>query len=370
MAHRPEGTLVLPAHSRGLGRAAERGGVSNAEHVLRSAERDLAAGNPEGAHRRVLSVSPREDLPPRMIAQLHFAAGKCLVSLGRLDAAERSFSLCETSLDSDGPADLSLLPCLLNRGCLLTQLGRCRSAMAVLRRARRLCDGTLCFDGSKVIAQKLALRSSILLALAAATLGGGNAAEAEAAVSAPDPARARPQHARHRIHSGILPRVGLLVPTPASSPAQHASYRSPRPAIAQYRDALTAAEAAERAASGSERRRAQPSRAVLSALLQARGEHREALKLLEMQRSALRDAHRRGEPNAAAELAHTAGRLAVSAYATSRSAVATTALREATGLALQLDPGGAKKGAKLEAWLADAEPLALARAARGGGVAI
>ena len=237
------------------------------------------------------------------------------------------------------------MPCLLNRGIALSRLGRFRAAVKVLERARAVCGGLL--GGGAAI-----LRGRVLLALAAATLGTAT------------------------LSSG------------GGSPNAQAD------AETLYREALGAAEAEERSAngwsvnvleqwqSGSGQppfvRRPQPARAALAALLQARGEHFEAMKLLATQRAGLRKVQREGPGSrAAAELSFVAGRLAISAYAVHKDSVASAALKEAARLTL-LSPlqgeGGANE-AVTEAWIDDAvgdDPLGhaleLTKALRSRGV--
>ena len=117
-------------------------------------------------------------------------------------------------------------------------------------------------------------------------------------------------------------------------------------------------------------RRPQPARMSLASLLQARGEHGEALKLLLVQSKALKLAHARGECSAA-ERAYTAGRLAISGFAAARETTAMNALREAASLRLGMSSYHADE------WVSKAEALPLANAAlhrgkpvqKGGGAA-
>lgn len=397
--HRPEGTLCEAAPSAtALEGDRPRLHITSELHCeaeLRKVESLLQRGHVDVAYRRARALYDAEfELPPPLLARVQFALATACVALAdgdgsssgtsggsssigggvggasavgklnvekharsRLAQAERLFGACAATLESSALAPVgsiaepTLVPCLLNRGIALSRLGRFRAAVKVLERARAVCGGLL--GGGAAI-----LRGRVLLALAAATLGTAT------------------------LSSG------------GGSPNAQAD------AETLYREALGAAEAEERSAngwsvnvleqwqSGSGQppfvRRPQPARAALAALLQARGEHFEAMKLLATQRAGLRAKVQREGPGsrAAAELSFVAGRLAISAYAVHKDSVASAALKEAARLTL-LSPlqggGGESRGtaneAVTEAWIDDAvgdDPLGhaleLTKALRSRGV--
>ena len=269
------------------------------EH-LQQAEADMYAHEWQAALRRLRAVyeaDARSALDPLDDARLLFNLGNCNQALSRLAAADGFYQKCAAALErSVGPADPSLVPCLLNRGCVLVRRHRFAAAVETLRRARTVCDGLL---GTPRINL---LRSHVLHALATALEAHGAVDEAEGA----------------------------------------------------YRGAITADEEDDRATGGGIHRvRSQPYRAGLAALLQARGDHRGAFELLGQQRATLRKIKDGGasvseteEAKAAAEasskakaaaeeLAYTSGRAAVSAFALGRTGPGTAALREAFVLRLQ-----------------------------------
>jgi hypothetical protein len=384
--HRPEGTLceAAPSVSGPLADDARpRLSITSERHCeieLRKVEGLLHKGHADVAYRRARALHEAEvELPGLLLARIQFALATACVALAdgdragpprsgtadrdaekhtrsRLAQAERAFAACAMTLESQcgGPSEPSLVPCLLNRGVALSRLGRFRAAVEVLQAARAVCGGLL--GGGAAI-----LRGRVLLALAAATLGRG----------------------------------GSTAPAEAES---------------LYREALATADAEERSVHGWSVnvlehwqahaqppfvRRPQPARAALAALLQARGQHREALSLLCIQRKGLREAVARhggeaeggwyadgaGGGNVAAELAYTCGRLALSAFAVRREGLAMASLREAARLRLigtggmgdgaaAADGGGRDGGSSvasveaLERWIEHAQtlPIDLARA--------
>lgn len=264
----------------------KRAGVLEARSVLseaevddqlRIAETEMSGRQWAAALRRASAVhdsdGPRD---PLMRARILFILGSCSQALSRLEAADSYYERCAEMLESAvGPADPTLLPCLLNRGCVLVRRRRFATAISALRRARSICDGLL---GTPRLG--LLLRSRVLLALATALEGRGETDEAEAV----------------------------------------------------YRDGLLNSEEDERATGV--RRRPQPCRTALAALLQARGDHEGAIRLLDVQRATLRDAQANGAASASDELAHASGRSAISAFALGRTAHGMAALREAVALQL------------------------------------
>lgn len=308
--HRPPATLVEGGGNDAVDAphfVPRHFSLPGAEGEMRRVEAALAAGDADAALRRARTIKT-DTLPDEMQARVFFFMAQCCITLTKLGPAERYFDFAAQALErSLGFEEPSRIPCLLNRGCALVRLGRFKEACEVLRKARAVCDSLL--------SSPQRTKGRILLALAAAVLGTGDTAAAEAA----------------------------------------------------YREALTSAEAEERAAGGG-RPRAQPSRAVLASLLQARGDHTEAYKLLSVQRAALRDAVRRGE-GSEAELAHTCGRLAVSAFVTRKESAAMAALRDATrhrvssGTIYSSSSGAVQ--ARIDTWVdTESEPLALAKAAK------
>lgn len=282
--YRPEGTLVEADVAREP-REELRLNLTSRSHVeaeLRKIEAHLAHGDPEGAQRRARSLYDSEfKLPDALLGRVQFALGSCAISLAdasvssaphklarSLQQADRWFGFCAATLErANGPCEPSLVPCLLNRGCVLVRRGRFRTATEVLRRARHVSDGLL---GGGV-----ALRGRVLLALAAALLGCGDALEAEAAYR--DALAAAEATERLGASGWHLDEQ----PPP----------RGPRPTTPQMH--------IQPPPQGSLIRQPQPSRAALAALLQARGEHHEAMQHLAMQRNGLRESHRRGEASGA-----------------------------------------------------------------------
>ena len=302
---RPSGTSVERAVYRPN---AERHAVTASEdevvEQMQLAEEELARGEPQVAEAQLRLVHDAAlKCSPLVSARLLFLLGHCCTSRSQLALADNFYKRCATVLErAVGSADPSLVPALLNRGCILVRRRRFFSAIETLRRARSVCDGLL---GS---APRLGLlRSRVLHALGTALEGNGEIHEAEA----------------------------------------------------MYRDALAAAEDDERLVSiagdsgldtgGSSETvtpsvrpsmsRPQPSRASLASLLQLRHDHEGALRLLDVQRAALRADQ--ASHVSTDELAHASGRAAISAFALGRHAAAVAALREAVGARQRLQ-GGAR----------------------------
>ena len=268
------------------------------------AEEEMIRGDAPGAERRMRAL---EDIDmenrPLLAARLYFDLGNANRELARLKSSDGYFARCAALLErAVGASDPSLVPCLFNRGCVLVQRGLFPSAEQTLRRARGVCDGLFS------VPRKSQMRSHILHALAIAIEGCGRTDEAEAT----------------------------------------------------YRTALSAAEDDERS-SGVPRPQPQPSRAALASLLQARGDHAGALKLLDTERAAWRKARAAGRRQAwiALELAHAAGRAAIAAFALHREQHAMLALREALSAGRAARNNGVTQSASARAVPND--PLQLAR---------
>lgn len=347
-AHRPEGTLVEGASSSGADASGNVTLHSLAGADLLRIQRDLANGHADAAYRRakLLHEAPTEHLDNAQRVQLVFELGVSCAALHRPAAARKHFSDCEAMLS---PLDPALLPCLLNRGLVLLSSGNFVEATTELRRARHLCDGLF---GSKRTGE---IRSRVLTALGAALLGSGDRGGAEAvyrdALDAGEKAEDRQWASSSR--------------SDARGSGAAAGEAGASGCLYFGQSDATSSAGQERRERGARVLRApQDCRAALAALLQSRGEHAEAAKLLHTQLKALRAAQARGKP-CAEERAYIAGRLAISAFATRRDATAMAALREATELRmLAVGEKSAGSADGVHAWVASIdEPLPLARAA-------
>jgi len=301
----------------------------------------------------VLHDAPDRQLDDCQRAQLQFDLGVSSVSLGRLAAAEKHFSSCEAALSRSDPA---LLPCLLNHGLVLLRLGKHQEAVSELQRARHLCDGL----GSS---RTRDIRARVLSALGAALLGSGDRVGAEAvyrtALEVAEKGEEQQQQARASADAGATAAGGS---SGGGGGCNYFGVWSSGSSSSRASSSCGASCGSRRESGPRVQRVPQESRAALAALLQSRGEHGEAAKLLLTQLKALRAAHARGEP-CGEERAYTAGRLAISAFATRRDTMALAALREATEVRMAHGKGG--DGAEaVHAWVASMdEPLPLARAA-------
>lgn len=297
--NRPAGTLVTPTESspRESNERRSCSPVHAAAFVekLESAEEEYAVGDLIGAERRLKDLQEHGSaIPPLLAARLLFALANVNAALARLSVADGYYQECCQMLEAEvSTTDPSLVPCLLNRGCLLVRRRRFRAAVYTLRRAWKI-------SSSLLGAPRLALlRSRVLHALGTAYEGSKELAEAEAA----------------------------------------------------YREALAAAEEDEKMVGTNREKIA--IELSLAALLQARGHHEGAWKLLEVARCSMRN--RGGLP--ASEMAHVAGRAAISALATQRNKQAKLALVDAVK---RLCPSGSMPSPAL---LAEASSLELARMA-------
>ena len=391
--HRPEGTLVGDAAQLHLASLRSQAPLQAADIELRRIELALSSGDAEGAHRRakaLLESGGKDGVPEHpsdILARIHFALGLAAARLGRLASSEKHLAACEAAIERTPfyrSSEPCLLPCLLNRGLVLLRLGRCKPAVACLQRATNLVDGLLS-SGRLPLSATLVqheLRSRVLLALGAALLGGGESLAAEVAYRGGLEAAEKAEEQRAQLDRQQRERAPSLYGAEASggeggvtSCNYWGSYNSGTSSSGGGGGGGGGDGGGSSSSDGKMKpsimRRPQPARMSLASLLQARGEHGEALKLLLVQSKALKLAHARGECSAA-ERAYTSGRLAISGFAAARETTAMNALREAASLRLGMSSYHADE------WVSKAEALPLANAAlhrgkpvqKGGGAAV